>query len=191
MWTRVALCCRNGSAVDFISMYIESVKQTMRIASVEEALGMSPAELSGWSVLSIRGIGESALVFPGARRVKNLCFEDVEADHPDAALIAARPEDIADALVFAGKVGVEPLLIHCHAGISRSTAIAWLIIYDKLKGMPDAVRQAFEIVRQLRPILIPNQHVLRLGMELLVPQVKREQVMKQVKECLAEIKPSE
>ena len=169
-------------------MHIDLLNQEMAIASVEEAVRMTPAELSHWNILSIRGrLNEGPLSFSGARNVKKLHFDDVEADYPEDELFAAQPKDIQAALAFARAVGDEPLLIHCYAGISRSPAIAWLIIYDKLKGRPDAVRQAFEIVRKLRPMLQPNQHVLRLGMKLLVPRETRQRVMKQVKVCLGEI----
>jgi predicted protein tyrosine phosphatase len=104
-------------------------------------------------------------------------------------LIAARPQDIQNALEFAREVGDEPLLIHCYAGVSRSPAIAWLILYEKLKESPDAVRQSFEIVRRLRPVLVPNQHVLRLGIMLLAPKETREQIRKQFKDCLSKITP--
>jgi predicted protein tyrosine phosphatase len=170
-------------------MKIESLDQTLRIASVEEAVRMSPGELSIWNILSIRGrLNELPLGFPGARSVRTLHFDDVEADYPEDHLFAARPEDIAAAIGFARDVAEEPLLIHCYAGISRSTALAWLIVYDKLKAQPNAVRRAFEVVRKLRPILIPNRHVLRLGIELLVPREKRQRLTLQFKDCLAEIK---
>jgi predicted protein tyrosine phosphatase len=171
-------------------MGTESLKQKMMIASVEEAVRLGPAELADWNILSIRDrLNESPLCFPGARKVKTLHFDDVEADYPEQQLFAARPKDIEDALAFAREVGDEPLLIHCHAGISRSTAIAWLIVYDKLKAQRDAVRRSFEIVRTLRPILLPNRHVLRLGIEFLEANRKRGFLMRQIEDCLAEITP--
>jgi len=91
------------------------------------------------------------------------------------------------ALAFSREVKDEPLLIHCAAGISRGTAMAWIIVYEKLKGKPDAVRRSFDIVRKLRPILAPNRHVLRLGIEALVPQKNREAVKGQFRDCLIEL----
>jgi predicted protein tyrosine phosphatase len=77
--------------------------------------------------------------------------------------------------------------MHCVAGISRSTAIAWVIVFDKLKGKPDAVRRSFDIVRKLRPILSPNRHVLRLGIEALTEKGSRKRVMQQFQDCLEEL----
>lgn len=158
----------------------------MKIIGVEEARRSTPTELAGWNILSIRGRKEESLSFPGARCIKSLHFDDVEADCPEDGEFAATPEDIRRALAFSSGIGDEPLLIHCAAGISRSTALAWLIIYDKLQEQPDAVRQSFDIVRKLRPILSPNRHVLRLGVEVLAPQGSRKRIMQQFCDCLVE-----
>jgi predicted protein tyrosine phosphatase len=171
-------------------MDIDSFKRKMKIVGVEEARRLRPAELARWNILSICGRRSGPLSFPGARATKSLYFDDVEADFQDDGEFAARPEDIQDALVFARGIGDEPLLIHCAMGISRSTGVAWIIIYDKLKSQPDAVRQSFEIVRKLRPILSPNRHVLRLGVEALVSSGSRKKIMRQFQDCLVELNPN-
>lgn len=178
-------------AVDSTFMDIDSIKQKMKIVGVEEARRLSPAELAGWNILSIRGRLNKPLDFPGALKSKSLHFDDVQEDCPEDGEFAARLEDIQDALAFSRAIGDEPLLIHCVAGISRSTAIAWIIIYDKLKEKPDAIRQSFEIVRKLRPILLPNRHVLKLGVEALAPPESRKEIMRQFHECLVELNPEE
>ncbi len=168
-------------------MHIDSLNQKMMIVGVEQAVRLSPAELLGWNILSIRGrMNEPQLSFPGSQRTKSLYFDDVEADCPEDQEFAARLEDIQDALTFSRGIGVEPLLIHCQAGISRSTAIAWIIICDKLKEYQDAIHQAFDIVRNLRPILSPNLHVLRLGIQALAPKGSRRKIIQQFQECLDE-----
>jgi len=171
-------------------MNILSNKLKMKIVGVEEALRLSQAELAGWNVLSICGRMEAPLSFRGAKSTKNLHFDDVEEDCPEDGQFAARLEDIQEALAFAREIDGEPLLIHCVAGISRSTALAWIIIYDKLKDEPDAVRQSFEIVRKLRPILSPNRHVLRLGVDALAPRGARTRIKQHFYECLLELNHS-
>jgi predicted protein tyrosine phosphatase len=165
---------------------IHSFQQKIKIVGIAEAVRLSPSELTGWNILSIRArMNDQPLTFPGARRTKTLRFDDVQGDDPGE--FAATPEDIQVALAFSREVKDEPLLIHCAAGISRSTAMAWIIVYEKLKGKPDAVRRSFDIVRKLRPILAPNRHVLRLGIEALVPQENREAVKGQFRDCLIEL----
>jgi len=171
-------------------MHVDLFKQKIMIIGVAKALGLCPAELAGWNILSICGWRhERPLSFPGARRTKTLYFDDVE-DCPEDGESAARPEDIQTALAFSREIEDEPILIHCSAGISRSTAVAWIILYDKLRAQPPpeaAVRQSFDIVRKLRPILAPNRHVLRLGIEALVPGKSRKAVLQQFHDCLIEL----
>ena len=170
-------------------MDIDSFKRRLKIVGVEEARRLTPTESAGWNILSIRGRKDEPLIFPGARSIKSLHFDDVEADCPEDGEFAATPEDVRRALAYSSGIGDGPLLIHCAAGISRSTALAWLIIYEKLKAQPDAVRQSFDILRKLRPILSPNRHVLSLGVEALAPQGSRKRIMQQFHDCLVELYP--
>jgi predicted protein tyrosine phosphatase len=160
----------------------------LMIVGLDEVFRLPASELKDWNILSIRGrMNERPFNFPGARRVKTLHFDDVEADYPEEQLFAAKPKDVEDALAFAREVGDEALLIHCRAGISRSTAIAWIIIWDKLKAKADSVGQAFDIVRKVRPILLPNRHVLRLGVEALAPKETQTKIMEEFQGCLMEL----
>ena len=160
----------------------------LMIVGLDEVLQLPATMLRDWNILSIRGrLNELPLSFPGARSVKTLHFDDVESDYPDDHLFAATPSDIQHALAFAREIGDEPLLIHCHAGISRSTAVAWIIIWDKLKPKPDSVGQAFDIVRRVRPILLPNRHILRLGIEALAPKETQKTIMQEFQGCLTEL----
>ena len=57
------------------------------------------------------------------------------------------------------------VLIHCEAGVSRSTAAA-LILYTCLLG-PGSEREAMYRVLQRRPIAHPNRRMVRIADELL------------------------
>jgi predicted protein tyrosine phosphatase len=57
------------------------------------------------------------------------------------------------------------LLVHCHAGLSRSTAAATLIVAQTRPDRP-ADQALLEVVRQ-RPRAWPNLRILELGDELL------------------------
>ena len=115
----------------------------------------------------------------------SLYFDDVEEDFPDKNLYAAKIEDIQKAIVFSRELGQQPLLIHCYAGISRSTALAWLIIFDKMRAQRFPVRRSFVILRRLRPFLMPNRHILQLGVEILIGDSTAQQRMwREITECL-------
>jgi predicted protein tyrosine phosphatase len=57
------------------------------------------------------------------------------------------------------------LLVHCHAGVSRSTAATALILAQAHPGRP--AREVFEAVSRLRPRAWPNLLLLEFGDELL------------------------
>jgi predicted protein tyrosine phosphatase len=103
--------------------------------------------------------------FPPHHRLA-LRFNDIIEPRPDQ--LAPASADVARLLAF----GREPdltagshLLIHCHAGVSRSTAAAALIL---AQARPDrAAREALEAVAQLRPRAWPNLRILEFGDALL------------------------
>ncbi|MGC8989105.1 MAG: hypothetical protein ACP5MD_03190 [Verrucomicrobiia bacterium] len=158
-------------------MYIEELDQDIAIASVVEAESLVVGQPAYWNVISIcDGLGESAWLV-GARSVLQLDFDDVEDMFLSLGGVMATKEDITRALKFARKIKREPLLIHCTVGVSRSTAMAWIITCDKLRGRSDAARKALEIVRTVRPMLMPNRHVLKLGIAVLGKnRAEREQL---------------
>ncbi|HEU0156028.1 MAG TPA: protein-tyrosine-phosphatase [Stellaceae bacterium] len=102
------------------------------------------------------------------RRLK-LHFHDVI--EPAAGLVAPQSWDVGVLLAF-GR-GIAPpadlesvhLLIHCHAGISRSTAAAILVLAQH-EPQRSAVRVVREVVR-LRPRAWPNLRMIELGDPLL------------------------
>jgi len=94
-----------------------------------------------------------------------LRFHDV-IDANDADIIAPQREHVADILAFGrrglGVSGVEThFLVHCHAGISRSTASVALILAQALPHT--SADRIFEEVLRIRPQAWPNLRVLEFG----------------------------
>jgi predicted protein tyrosine phosphatase len=94
-----------------------------------------------------------------------LRFHDI-IDEPNADMIAPRREHVAQLLSFGHGLSQEPqadahLLVHCHAGVSRSTASMALIL---AQALPDvAADRVFEEVLRIRPQAWPNLRILELG----------------------------
>jgi predicted protein tyrosine phosphatase len=82
---------------------------------------------------------------------------DLGATEADIQQIIQLAEQLRDST---GRV-----LVHCEAGISRSTATA-LIMYACWLG-PGHEREAMERVRKLRPSAVPNRRMVRLADALL------------------------
>lgn len=91
-------------------------------------------------------------------------YDDIEICHGEAK--APSRSDVQDALKFASTLTTnDHLLIHCMAGISRSTATAMSIISHHYG--PGSEREAAITVREIRPIANPNRLILSQADELL------------------------
>jgi predicted protein tyrosine phosphatase len=98
---------------------------------------------------------------------KHLClfFGDVvsEADARQCNTTPPAIHDIANAVQFArsARTSRGELIIHCEYGASRSPAMAYVIVADRLGIGCEA--QALDTVLELRPGALPNKLVVALG----------------------------
>jgi predicted protein tyrosine phosphatase len=107
---------------------------------------------------------EPLSIFEVHRRLR-LRFHDVIESQP--GWIAPERWDVELLLTFARDLGASGthLLIHCHAGVSRSTAAATLVLAQR---RPEQLAEEVltEVVR-LRPRAWPNLRILELGDDIL------------------------
>jgi predicted protein tyrosine phosphatase len=95
-----------------------------------------------------------------------LRFHDVSGPLPGAR----QPDraDVEQILAVAGELDRAPgethLLVHCHAGVSRSTAAAAILL---ARCNPGRETEAFEAVAQVRPGAWPNRRMVELADDLL------------------------
>lgn len=145
----------------------ELVPFQVTICGIDELAGHCAGGIT--HVLSILDPGwpepEPLSIFDLNRRLK-LRFHDVIEPHP--GWIAPERWDVELLLAFGRDLVTSRqthLLIHCHAGVSRSTAAATLVIAQTRPDRPadEALR---EVVR-LRPRAWPNLRILELGDEIL------------------------
>jgi predicted protein tyrosine phosphatase len=100
----------------------------------------------------------------GAHERLELRFHDVIDDVP--GMIAPQPSHVARLLAFGRDLAAEPapgahLLVHCHAGVSRSTASMILLIAQACPRLAASV-VAREILR-IRPQAWPNLRIVEIG----------------------------
>jgi len=144
------------------------VPYRMTVCGIEE-LGLH-CEAGVTHVLSILDPGwpepEALGAFEEGQRLE-LRFHDVIDPQPGSILPESR--DVEQLLAFGRDLnnegGAAHLLVHCHAGVSRSTAAAMLILAQNRPDRP-ADEALFEVVR-LRPRAWPNLRILELGDALL------------------------
>ena len=91
-----------------------------------------------------------------------LQFHDI--DMTMLGYVEPEPEHVQQALTFAREID-GPLLVHCRAGVSRSTAIALAIAADRLGAGNE--RRACEWLRQTCPQAQPNGLIVFLADQLL------------------------
>lgn len=123
----------------------------LRIVTAVEALDLLE---EGWPTLAVSLVGDD-LRFPLSSFGQHhliLKFEDVERDV--AGYTAPKEEHLRMALRHTSSLHEDDrLLVHCHAGKSRSPAMAIGILVQS--GL--APTAAFQCVQAIRPELIPNR----------------------------------
>jgi len=141
----------------------------MSICGIEELAGHSEAGVS--HVLSILDpewpVPEAFGTFGEHARLE-LRFHDIIDDRHGT--IAPQRQHVADLLAFASGLAGEPsssahLLVHCHAGVSRSTASMALILAQAMPAAP--AEYIFDEVLRIRPQSWPNLRIVELGDERL------------------------
>jgi len=99
-----------------------------------------------------------------AHKKLELRFHDVIEEDPGT--IPPQPVHIEQLLAFGRDLGQQPaidahLLVHCHAGISRSSAAMALLLAE---AMPDRSGDAvFADILRIRPQIWPNLRIVELG----------------------------
>lgn len=91
-------------------------------------------------------------------------FHDIVNDTP--GLLAPQPEHVERILALGRDLLAEPvakahLLVHCHAGISRSTASMVLILAQAMPEQPAAA--ILELVHGIREKAWPNLRMIEIG----------------------------
>lgn len=126
----------------------------INIASVHEAEYYTNQRPNHFNVVSITD-PNCYMNLPNANSIIRFDFHDVSRQNengPQYKLVTG--SDCAKALAF--MKNHDDLLVHCHAGISRSTAIALGYLLTQFKRYQDAVEHLYVI----RPIAIPNKRIL-------------------------------
>jgi predicted protein tyrosine phosphatase len=104
----------------------------------------------------------------GAHRRLALRFHDVIGER--TGMIAPCIDDVKQLLEFGREMTAAPepapsLLVHCHAGISRSSAAMYLLLAQARPDLPAV--EILAAVRGVRPAAWPNMLLVEYGDELL------------------------
>ena len=154
-------------------MYFDCMDRHLSVCSVRDLPHMARRDPGFWHVVSILEPYRRRLTFDGFRDVISLRFDDVEnLDTEATGIVFPRLHDIQEVFDFVDERWGEPILIHCWAGRSRSTAMALSFLARGLywDGVADFAEPAVELLLQIRPKARPNVLVLRLGLQTFLPE---------------------
>lgn len=143
----------------------ETPELTIEVASRYEAGDILSSPQSCADVMCLLSIGELQdelpLGYDNAKRKLRLLVADVVTE------LGATEDDVQKIITLADDLRSTTgrVLIHCEAGVSRSTAAA-LIMYACWLG-PGREREAMMRVLAQRPIAMPNRRMVEIGDRLL------------------------
>jgi predicted protein tyrosine phosphatase len=154
-------------------MLIEELGRHLAVCSLAELERMLKMDARFWNVVSIR---EPYIPRPPclryAKRFHEAIFDDLLQIDSQTAQVTPRSEHIAAIFHFVDAYPNEPVLIHCQAGLSRSTAVTLALIIRGLlhakntdQIIAPVVGRAVDLLLLLRPKARPNPLVLQLGLE--------------------------
>lgn len=141
------------------------------ITSFSQARDYLRDNLKTRSIRGVISIGSATVspppgfaAIPQGLRLK---FDDIDTPYDDPDRHFARAEDICKILAFAEEIHPSKgaLLVHCQAGISRSSAVAFVLCAALLGSGKE--RDALDYVLQSRPQAKPNRWIVELADETL------------------------
>lgn len=164
-------------------MFIPELQRHLAVCGASEVERFTKFDRGFWNIISIREPSTPRWTWRDAKSIHHVCFHDAENLGAEGNIVFARRDDLVAILKFADSRPLEPLLIHCLAGQSRSTAVALTLIVRGFvqAGIPVTVESAVSRLLDIRRQARPNALVLRLGLALFLPL---EQVDPLVRELL-------
>ena len=165
-------------------MLIPHLDRHLAVCGLTELPGILRRDRNFWNVISILEPSTLPPPLQGAKRTHRLTFHDIEdqklLDTEGARL--ASSEDIAGALEFVDRFPQEPMLIHCRAGISRSTAFAVVLLVrgHVISGEAPVVEDVVEQLLAIRRQAVPNVLVMRLGFGLFMSATDAADLVKNI-----------
>lgn len=155
-------------------MILDCLQRHLAICSQPDVPSWAKDEPDFWNLISIREPYRAPINKAGFRKVHGIVCHDVIgtqgiSEDDQKTLILPSSDHVRDVFAFADETGTEPLLIHCWAGVSRSTAMALALI---IRGMhwdgyetDEIAKEAPLILLDMRPAAAPNALILRLALE--------------------------
>jgi predicted protein tyrosine phosphatase len=122
------------------------------------------ASLDGFDLLTLLSPTHGAVDWSGLSPNRHLLVSFHDIVEPAPGLVAPDANAMRQVLDFGDAARGRPLLVHCWAGISRSSAAAYVIACDRNPGFEDEIADE---LRRRSPVVTPNKLMVHLADELL------------------------
>lgn len=152
-------------------MFIECIQRHIAVCGFNDLAGYAKSDRNFWNVISILEPSYPKVALRGFLKVHHMrCYDVIgKGGLEDDDLGIPKPEHLRDAIRFADHLAGGPLLVHCRAGVSRSTGMALVIIVRSmvLDGFSEEeiLEQAPDLLLAIRPQAAPNPMFLELGFQ--------------------------
>jgi len=160
-------------------MFFEALQRHLAVCARADLTRTARFDPDFWNVISMRGPTQASIDRRGFKQIHQVICYDVAGGDPsdtEDMLGVPRREHLQAIFRFADSISGEPILVHCQAGISRSTAVALALI---VRGMhldghtaPEIGEQAPQMLLAIRPQAAPNPLILELGLSEFMPPVE-------------------
>lgn len=154
-------------------MFIHPLQRHLNVCAQVDLPTFVKRDPGFWNVISIREPFRPVPNPVGFRRVHTMiCLDIVGTDGlADEELThIPRAKHLEEVFAFSDSMPTEPLLVHCWAGVSRSTSVALALIAramtDDGYSEDEMVQEACGYLLAIRPHAAPNPLVLQLGLTL-------------------------
>jgi len=157
-------------------MFIEQIQRHLAVCGQLDLPTMAKLDPGFWNVISIREPARPRIQKRGFKQIHTvICYDADTQDvkYFEGTLGIPRREHIEGILRFADTIAGEPLLVHCWAGVSRSTAVAMVLITREMYAdgfsLKEIHHETPEIILAIRQQAAPNPLILELGLATFLP----------------------
>ncbi len=168
-------------------MFLEPLQRHLAVCARADLPRMARLDPKFWNVVSMRGPTQPPIDRRGFKQIHQvICYDVAGGDptDPDNMLGVPRREHLQGIFRFADSIVGEPILVHCQAGVSRSTAVALALIVRAMNddgfSTKEVADEAPPMLLSIRPQAAPNPLILELGISEFMPSDDARNLVRQL-----------